>query len=101
MGKNYANKGYNVTILDDTSLPDGSYDALINGLKAEFKSLSSHNNIHRHASEAIKKKKAQIIAFEFTNNTPEIRRALEELAQKGYKFIYYFTENPNNIIEVL
>ena len=102
MCNNLAKNGdYHITLLDDQSLTDGSYDCLINGLKADLKQLSSHNNIHKQASNAIHKKKADIVVFEFTNDTPEIRREINALKERGYRFIYYFSYSPQEIIEVL
>ena len=93
--------GFNVEFLDDTNLSDGSYDIRINGVRADLKKLSSHNNIIKKAKYAINNQNAQIVVFEFTEDTPSIRKKLLELQRKGYKFIYYFTGAEDQIYEVL
>ena len=69
------------------------YDILIDGEAADLKKLSSVNNIHRYASQAVKKQGAKIIVFEFTVETTEIHIKLNDIKKHGYHCIYYFSKN--------
>lgn len=69
-----------------------SPDAIINGKKVDFKSLSSANNIVRHAKEAIIKQGADFVYFEFESGKKE--KVLSELRVLSSKYKihgkYYF-----------
>lgn len=67
-----------------------SPDALIDGLKVDFKSLKSANNIERHAKDAIFKQGSDEVWFEFTTKSDRIIATIEDLAQKGIHGRYYF-----------
>ena len=54
--------GYRVHLVEEDSRTD-SYDALINGIPADFKRTKSHNNIQKYASVAVKKQHAKIGVF--------------------------------------
>lgn len=98
MSKNYANAGYRIEIIDEDSRL-GGVDVLFNGIHSELKSVSSHNNIIKEAKDAVVKKKALIVLFEFTNDTPKIREKIAELKRKGYRTYYYFSDKPKEVIK--
>ena len=54
MAEKYAEHGSQVEFLEEIS-GVSSYDAIVDGRKVDFKSLSSGNNIIRHAKDAIRK----------------------------------------------
>ena len=56
--------GYRVHLVEEDSRT-GSYDALINGIPADFKRTKSHNNIRKYASIAVKKQHAKILVYQF------------------------------------
>lgn len=98
MVKNLANSGYRIEMLEEVPRIS-SPDILFNGIKADLKSVSSHNNIIKYADDAINKQGAEIVVFEFTADTPKIREKIAELKRKGYKSYYYFNSNPNDIVK--
>jgi len=83
--------GYNVHLVEEDPRR-GSYDALVDGIPADFKRTASHNNIKKYVHKAIYLQKAKIIEFQLDNDTPLIHRALLQAADKGAQIIYYFTD---------
>ena len=82
--------GYEVELLKEISrIP--SPDAKINGILAEFKSLSSHNNIVKEAKDAVRKKGAKIVVFEFEHETEKIYKQILILQKKSIHGKYFFT----------
>ena len=89
MASTYARFGHKVEMLEE--VPGiSSPDALIDGLKVDFKSLKSANNIERHAKDAIFKQGSDEVWFEFTTKSDRIIATIEDLAQKGIHGRYYF-----------
>src|SRR5690606_13433571 len=58
MVKNLANSGYRIEMLEEVPRIS-SPDMLFNGIKADLKSVSSHNNIIKYADDAINKQGAE------------------------------------------
>lgn len=69
----------------------GTHDIFYNGIPAEIKRISSHNNILKEAHSALKKQGAKIVLFEFTKETPQIHNKISELKRKGYHGHYFFS----------
>lgn len=86
-----AAQGFRVHLVEEDPRA-GSYDALINGIPADFKRTSSHNNIKKYASKALKRQQAKILVFQFDNDTPQIHRAVLQVATRGERIIYFFTD---------
>ncbi len=89
MAKVFGNAGNRIELLDEItgiSSPDG----IFNGLKADLKSISSHNNILKNAKKAIHKQGADIVLFEFTNDTQKIHLEILKLKKMNIKAYYYF-----------
>lgn len=84
-----ADDGHTVMHLDDTTLTDGSYDALVDGVKTDFKQTSSANNIANYATHAIRNQGAEQIVFNFTKMNAEIRKEIGKLTQRGIHGYYY------------
>lgn len=100
MAKVFAGTGHRIELLDEIT-GISSPDAIFNGLKADFKSLSSHNNIIRDAKKAIYKQNADIVLFEFTNDTPKIHLEILKLRKMNIKAYYYFTGKEKMIYSTL
>lgn len=98
MCKVLATNGHVVRHVNDTELSDGSYDAVVDGVKADLKRLSSANNIKREARRATKRQGAEMTIFQFDNDTPQIRNVLAELKRKGFKFMYFFTGSTEIVV---
>lgn len=99
MCQNLANNGHRIIMLKE-DVRISSPDILLDNTTAELKKLSSHNNIVKEAKDAIKKKGAQIIVFEFEHNTKEIHQQLLILYKSGIKCKYYFKDVPTKIYEL-
>ena len=77
-----------------------SPDITIDGPKADLKRLSSANNIERHAKEAVREQGADIVIFQFDNETEAIHTKLYKLKKMGYKVLYFFTGRENEVFEL-
>lgn len=89
MADMYARQGHKVELVKEkTGVP--TPDAIIDGKKVDFKSLSSANNIIRHAKEAIRKQGADEVWFEFTTKNSEITKEIQNLTRMGIHGKYYF-----------
>lgn len=92
LGKN----GYRVEMLEE--IPGiSSPDITINGIKADLKSLSSANNIERHAKDAIRKQGADAVVFHFSKETEDIHIKLLKLQRMGYKIFYFFSDKEDKV----
>jgi hypothetical protein len=91
----FAKNGYAIEMLAEIPrIP--SPDIKINGVLAELKKLASHNNIVKEAKEAIYKKGAEIVLFEFEKNSKKVQEELDKLKRVNIKVYYYFS-NINKI----
>jgi hypothetical protein len=89
MAKTFAKQGSKVELLEEKS-GLSSCDAIIDGKKVDFKSLSSSNNIIRHAKKAIRGQGADFVYFEFTKKSYEIIEKINQLKNIGIHGKYYF-----------
>lgn len=89
MAKTFAENGCNVELIEEIPrIP--SVDAIIDGLRIELKSLSSHNNIYNEAKDAIINKHADEVWFEFPTPTDKILQQIQKLKEKGIHGRFYF-----------
>ena len=91
-----ANHGFKVHLVEEDPRM-GSFDALINGVPADFKRTKSHNNIKKYAKRAIKQQQAKIIVFQLDAETHPIHWELEKLARKGFYILYFFTKDSRQL----
>ena len=84
-----ADNGYNIEMLEEKPGVSSS-DILINGIKADLKSTRSAANIVKYAKKAVQKQDAELVIFEFENETEEIYKQLQVLKSKDIKCKYYF-----------
>lgn len=89
MCKHLADNGHNVVHLDDRKLSNGSYDILLDGKRAELKSLKGASNIGREGKSAIRKQKADLVVFKFKEINSNVHKQLNILAKKGIHGYYY------------
>lgn len=64
-------------------------DVLFEGRRADLKSLSSPNNIVRHAKDAIGNQGAELVIFEFTKWDYRFESALRNVQEHGIHGYYY------------
>ncbi len=76
------------------------YDIILDGKPAELKKMRSHNHIVREAKEAVRKKGAEIVVFEFDRMTEAIQLELNKLRKLGIECRYYYSDNPSKIYEL-
>ena len=90
-----AKNGHSVEYLIDKK---SSYDIHLNSIKADLKKTGSHNNIVNYAKEAIREQGAEIVVFEFENNSKEIHTQLLKLSKMyGIHGYFYFSDNKGKI----
>jgi len=88
----FAKNGYEIELLEETPrIP--SPDVRINGILADLKKVSSHNNIVKEAKDAVHRKGAEIVLFEFEVETEKIYKEIFQLQKIGIHGKYYFTNN--------
>jgi len=95
MCKVLATGGNSIEFLEDKR---GSYDIHLNDIKADLKKTGSHINIVNYAKEAIRKQGAEIVVFEFENNTKDIHTQLLKLGNTYDIHGYYYFSGSKNII---
>jgi hypothetical protein len=96
MAKVFAENGYKIEMLKE--VPGvSSPDVTINGVKAELKRVSSHNNIVKYAQKAVKKQGAEVVLFEFEKETEAIKTELIGLKREGISAYYYYSSNKGSI----
>ena len=87
----FAKNGHCIEFLKEgsrVSLPDVKFD----GVLGDLKRTSSHNNIANYAKKAIREQNAEIVLFQFDNETEKIYIELLKLKNKyGIKTYYFFT----------
>lgn len=92
-----AKNGHTVVHLDDSKRSDGTYDILLDGYKADLKSLNSANNISKRASKATKNQGAELVVFEFKKIDGAVHREINKLSNKGVHG-YYYEKGSNQLI---
>jgi hypothetical protein len=92
----FAKNGYKIEMLKKVPRVS-SPDVTINGMKADLKCISGHNNIVRDAKKAVRKQGAEMALFEFEKETKEIYNEIEKLSGKGIHGRYYFTGKESKI----
>ena len=102
MGMKYASFGFQIEHLNEMpgeSAPDAAIrrhglSFRVNGLTADFKKLSSDNNIYKEGKDARYKKRADLVMYEFSGHFSGTKRALEKLSRHGiHGYYYYSNEN--------
>lgn len=74
-----------------------SPDILIDGLKADLKRVSSHNNVVKYARKAIEKQGAECVLFQIDNMTEQMRSELNALKRRNIKVLYFVTGEEKRI----
>ncbi len=99
MSRVFAQNGYNIEMLKEES-GKSSADVLINGLRADLKRTSSHNNIIKYAKKAVRKQGSDIVLFQFDIETKEVHRSILNLRKIGIKGYYFFTDRKGCVFEI-
>ena len=88
----FAQNGYRIEMLRERP-GFSSSDITINGIMAELKKTSSHNNMLKYAKKAIDKQGAKIVLFEFESMSGKIHEELNKLKILEIKVKYFTSEN--------
>lgn len=86
----FARKGFHVLHYEDEK-SEGSYDVVINNIRADLKRTKSTNNIIRYAKHALRVQNAEIILVEFEHWGNEFRDIVSEMSRKGFHGYYFVT----------
>lgn len=92
----FARSGYRVKHQDErpgTSSPD----VVIDGMKADLKRVSSHNNVVKYARKAVEKQGAECVLFQIDEMTEQMRNELDALKRRKIKALYFVTGEKNKI----
>jgi hypothetical protein len=93
----FAKNGYKIELLKE--IPRiSSPDAKINGVFADLKRVSGHNNIVKDAKKAVRKQGAEIVLFEFDAMTHSIKNELDKLKKLGIN-VKYFIAGTDKVID--
>lgn len=87
----FADNGYKIEMLEERA-GISSPDVNINGKLADLKSTKGAGNIVKYAHKAIKKQQAEILLFEFEQQSIEVEKELDKLRRKGINGFYYYKE---------
>lgn len=91
MAKFLASQGFTVEHLNEIpGIP--SPDIRINGVLADLKRLGSHNNIKRHADDAIGRQGADLVVFQFNKWNERMKTEVEKLTKRGIHGYYFLTD---------
>ena len=90
MAKVFADGGYRIEMIEEKTR-ESSHDAFVNGIKAEFKSVSSPKQILHHAKKATREQGAELVLFELnTERSVEVEKELDKVRRAGIKGLYYY-----------
>lgn len=98
MCKIFAEGGNKMRLLPERS-GVSSPDVKINDIPADLKRTSSHHNIAKYARKAVCRQGAEMVLFQFDNDTPEIHVELIELRKAGIHGKYFFSGNKKRIYD--
>ena len=89
MGRVFARNGHAVVMNEEkTGIP--TPDVLLDGRPADFKSVTSHNHIVKHAKRATRTQGAEFVLFEFAKRSEKIEQELDKIRRAGIKVKYYY-----------
>ena len=90
MCRTFARAGYRVE--HQAEQPGvSSPDILIDGLKADLKRVSSHNNVVKYARKAVEKQGAECVLFQIDSMSEQMRNELNALKRRNIKVLYFVT----------
>ena len=84
----FAKNGFKVKHFEDEKA-NGSFDVVIDDIRADLKKTKSTNNIMRYSKHAIKVQNAEIILIEFEKWSNEFRDIISEMSRKRIHGYYY------------
>lgn len=99
MARIFAQNGYRMELQHEQNRAC-FYDVKINEAKADFKCAASHNNVVKYAKKAIRDQGADMVLFQFDNETDALYKELAALKREGIKGYYFFTGREDQIFKL-
>lgn len=96
MCRTFARCGYRIEHLAEHP-GVSSPDVRIDGMKADLKRVSSHNNVVKYARKAVEKQGAEYVLLQIDNMTEQMRSELEALKRRRIKVLYFITGEKDKI----
>lgn len=98
-----ANQGHKIEHLSDKGRKKGeTYDIHLDGLKADLKSVSSHNNIEKYVRHAVRGQGAKVVIIRVENkaNKKKVIDSLRNAKRKYGRRIIYYYQSEKKLLEV-
>ena len=95
MARDLAKQGHKIVHLAEHNRPVGDrYDTLFDGVKADFKSTKSHNNIVKYGEKALEEQGADMVIFRLEEHTSKMYWELQKLKKKfpNNDILYYYED---------
>jgi hypothetical protein len=91
---NFAKAGHKIVYLRERP---GMYDVLIDGVPADLKKTKGVTNLDHYVDHALRDQKAQIVLFEFEEESKNLYSKLRKYENEGKKILYYFTGQESKV----
>ncbi len=95
MARDLAKMGHKIVHLAEHNRPAGDrYDALFDGVKADFKSTKSHNNVVKYGEKALEEQGADMVIFRLEEHSSKMHWELQKLKKKfpNNDILYYYKD---------
>ena len=95
MARDLAKQGHKIVHLAEHNRPVGDrYDTLFDGVKADFKSTRSHNNIAKYGKKAFREQGADMVVYRLEEHTEGMLKELKNLKElfPDKRIVYYYQD---------
>lgn len=95
IAKDLARMGHHIEHLAENNRPVGErYDTLFDGVKADFKSTRSHNNIAKYGKKAFRDQGADMVVYRLEEHTEGMLKELKNLKElfPDKRIVYYYED---------
>lgn len=95
IAKDLARMGHHIEHLAENNRPVGErYDTLFDGVKADFKSTRSHNNIAKYGKKAFREQGADMVVYRLEQHTEGMIKELKNLKElfPDKRIVYYYDD---------
>ena len=95
IAKDLARMGHHIEHLAENNRPVGErYDTLFDGVKADFKSTRSHNNIAKYGKKAFREQGADMVVYRLEEHTEGMLKELKNLKElfPDKRIVYYYED---------
>lgn len=95
IAKDLARMGHHIEHLAENNRPVGErYDTLFDGIKADFKSTRSHNNITKYGKKAFREQGADMVVYRLEEHTEGMLKELKNLKElfPDKRIVYYYED---------